>query len=108
MGGGPRKDKKFIQKIMQQIKDGKTELFVVNDKFGTPTYTYDFARNVNLLLQTKFWGVYNMVCGGVTSRLEVVRELRQFWEFRRLCGSQKCLRIHSSANISRNGHRRKD
>ena len=50
MGGGPLKDKKFIQKLMQQIKDGKQELFIVNDKDGTPTYTHDFAKNVKLLL----------------------------------------------------------
>jgi dTDP-4-dehydrorhamnose reductase len=75
MGAGPRKDKKFIQKIMQQLKDGKQELFVVNDKFGTPTYTHDFARNVRVLLERELWGLYNMVCGGVTGRLEVVREL---------------------------------
>ena len=75
MGGGPRKDKKFIQKIMRQIKEGKTELFVVNDKLGTPTYTHDFARNVELLLQKEYWGLYNMVCEGVTSRVEVLQEL---------------------------------
>jgi dTDP-4-dehydrorhamnose reductase len=75
MGGGPTKDKKFIQKIMKQLKEGKRELFVVNDKFGTPTYTHDFARNVELLLSKEYWGLYNMVCGGVTSRLEVVQEL---------------------------------
>ena len=49
MGSGPKKDKKFIQKIMQQLKDGEKELFVVNDKLGTPTYTHDFARNVKVL-----------------------------------------------------------
>ena len=75
MGGGPIKDKKFIQKIMKQIKDGKTELQVVNDKLGTPTYTLDFASNVKLLVENEFWGLYNMVCGGETSRLEVVIEL---------------------------------
>lgn len=75
MGGGPRKDKKFIQKIMKQIKEGKNEIFVVNDRLGTPTYTHDFAQNVKLLLQKQFWGLYNMACGGVTSRLEVVQEL---------------------------------
>ena len=78
MGGGPRKDKKFIQKIMQQIKEGKTEIFVVNDKLGTPTYTHDFARNVKLLLQREYWGLYNMVCEGVTSRVEVLHELVSF------------------------------
>ena len=75
MGAGPKKDKKFIQKIMAQIKNGKEELFVVNDKLGTPTYTHDFANNVKLLLENKYWGIYNMVCGGVTSRLEVAQEL---------------------------------
>ncbi len=75
MGSGPRKDKKFVQKIMKQLQDGKKELFVVNDKDGTPTYTHDFARNVKLLLQKEYWGLYNMVCGGETSRLEVAQEI---------------------------------
>jgi len=75
MGGGPGKDKKFIQKIMAQLKAGKSELFVVNDKLGTPTYTHDFAKNVKLLVEKKLWGLYNMVCGGVTGRYEVTLEL---------------------------------
>ena len=75
MGGGPSKDKKFIQKLMAQIKAGKTELFVVDDKLGTPTYTVDFARNVELLLESRLWGIYKMVCAGETGRLEVAREL---------------------------------
>lgn len=75
MGGGPSKDKKFIQKIMRQLREGKRELFIVNDRFGTPTYTHDFAANVKLLIQRQYWGLYNMVCGGMTSRLDVTREL---------------------------------
>lgn len=75
MGSGPEKDKKFIQKLMLQIKEGKKELFIVNDKDGTPTYTHDFASNVKLLLGKEYWGLYNMVCGGQTSRLEVAKEL---------------------------------
>jgi dTDP-4-dehydrorhamnose reductase len=75
MGAGPAKDKKFIQKLMRQLKDGTKELFVVDDKLGTPTYTRDFARNVELLLSKGHWGIYNMVCSGVTSRLEVASYL---------------------------------
>ncbi len=75
MGGGPRKDKKFIAKLMQQLRQGKTELNVVTDKLGTPTYTMDFAANVSALLEAEYWGLYNMVCEGVTSRLEVAHEL---------------------------------
>jgi len=75
MGSGPKKDKKFIQKLMKQINEGTNELFIVNDKDGTPTYTHDFAKNVKLLLEREYWGLYNMVCGGQTSRLEVAKEL---------------------------------
>jgi dTDP-4-dehydrorhamnose reductase len=75
MGGGPKKDKKFVQKIMRQIKEGKRELQVVNDRLGTPTYTYDFAKNVRLLIEKQYWGLYNMVCGGETCRYEVAQEL---------------------------------
>jgi len=78
MGGGPKKDKKFIQKIMKQIKEGKKELFIVNDKDGTPTYTHDFANNVNFLIKRGKRGLYNMVCEGETSRFEVTKEILKF------------------------------
>lgn len=75
MGAGPKKDKKFVQKLMKQIKDGNKELFIVNDKDGTPTYTHDFANTVKELIQKEYWGLYNCVCGGQTGRLEVATEL---------------------------------
>ena len=75
MGGGPKKDKKFVHKIMLQLKQGKKELFIVDDKLGTPTYTHDFALNVKLLLEKEYWGLYNMVCDGFTGRYEVALEL---------------------------------
>ena len=70
-----KKDKKFIQKIIKQIKDGKKELFIVDDKFGTPTYTYDFAKNTEALIATNNFGLYNMACEGNTSRYEVSEEI---------------------------------
>ena len=75
MGAGPKKDKKFVQKLMKQIKEGARELFIVNDKDGTPTYTHDFANTVKELLQYEYWGLYNTVCGGQTSRFEVAETL---------------------------------
>lgn len=80
MGSGPKKDKKFIQKLMKQIKDGKKELFIVNDKDGTPTYTHDFAKTVKVLIEKEYWGLYNCVCGGQTSRFEVAKELLKILE----------------------------
>ena len=75
MGGGARKDKKFIQKLMKQIMGGSKVLHIVNDKLGTPTYTHDFARNTSLLVANGQRGLFNMVCGGLTGRLEVAHEL---------------------------------
>lgn len=77
MGGGPRKDKKFINLLMKQLAEGTTELNVVNDKLGTPTYTVDFAHNLAAMIETQYYGLYNMVCGGETGRLEVAQELIQ-------------------------------
>ena len=51
MGGGMKKDKKFVKKIIKQIHDGKQKLHVVNDKLGTPTFTFDFADNTKLLIE---------------------------------------------------------
>jgi dTDP-4-dehydrorhamnose reductase len=77
MGGGPNKDKKFVNKIIKQIGTGAKVLRVVDDKFGTPTYTHDFANNVRILIESGYFGLYNMVNEGLTSRLEVAREILQ-------------------------------
>ena len=75
MGGGPNKDKKFVNKIYKQIIENKKILNVVNDKLGTPTYTVDFAKNTKLLLEKKLWGKYNLVCEGESSRYDVAKEI---------------------------------
>tara|TARA_B100001250_G_scaffold26775_2_gene22093 strand:- start:1081 stop:1983 length:903 start_codon:yes stop_codon:yes gene_type:complete len=75
MGGGERKDKKFIQKLIKQVNDGKDLLHIVDDKDGTPTYTHDFAKNCKALIESEHRGLFNMVCGGMTSRYEVAKEL---------------------------------
>lgn len=88
MGGGPRKDKKFVQKLMAQVRAGATVLNIVNDKLGTPTFTFDFADNVKALMREECWGLYNMVCEGETSRLDVASELV------RLLGLQERIQIN--------------
>jgi len=75
MGGGLKKDKKFVKKIVAQLLEGRRELNIVTDKLGTPTYTHDFAANVEALIKTDHYGLYNMACEGVTSRFDVAKEL---------------------------------
>ncbi|KEQ29684.1 SDR family oxidoreductase [Pedobacter antarcticus] len=88
MGGGPKKDKKFINKIIKQLATGTRDLHIVNDKDGTPTFTVDFAKNVKLLFEKEYWGLYNLVCNGETSRKEVAEELV------RILGLQDEVTIH--------------
>jgi len=87
MGGGIKKDKKFINKIYRQIKAGKNELFVVDDKLGTPTYTIDFTQSILKVIQTGRYGLYNQVCGGDCSRFDVALE------FVRLLGLQDQIKV---------------
>ena len=87
MGGGPGKDKKFITKIFKQIAAGATELKVVGDKLGTPTYTVSFARGMRIVAGTGLYGLYNQVCEGDCSRYDVAVE------FVRLLGLEGRVRV---------------
>ena len=78
MGGGQKKDKKFVNKIIKQIKEGKKELYIVDDKDGTPTYTIDFAKNVHLMIKNNLQGLFNLVCEGQTSRFGVCKAIIKF------------------------------
>lgn len=75
MVGGGAKDKKFVSHIVNQIIDGKTELFGLTDKLGAPTFAPDFASNLFELVQTPFYGTYNMVCEGNISRFDILEEI---------------------------------
>lgn len=76
MGGGPNKDKKFVNKIMKQINSGVKELFVVDDKLGVPTYTKDFASSILRHIEEDLpYGLYNMVSQGEASRYETAVEI---------------------------------
>lgn len=75
MGGGPKKDKKFINKIIKQVQAGAKEIFVVNDKLGTPCYTYDLANILFTLLDREEYGVFHGVCEGGGSRADIAHYL---------------------------------
>lgn len=75
MGSGPSKDKKFINKIIKQLRVGAKELAVVNDKLGTPCYTYDLAQSIKYLLDNNAYGTYHGACDGGGSRADVARFL---------------------------------
>jgi dTDP-4-dehydrorhamnose reductase len=75
VGGGAAKDHKFVHHILGQIVSGSKRLHAVNDRFGTPTYTHDFALNLFKLLDSRRYGTYHMVCEGSGSRYDVARHI---------------------------------
>lgn len=75
MGSGPKKDKKFINKMIKQIRAGAKELAVVDDKFGTPCYTYDLAQSIKYLIDSDAYGLYHGACDGGGSRADVAQYL---------------------------------
>jgi dTDP-4-dehydrorhamnose reductase len=75
MGGGPAKDKKFIGKIMRQVRDGKKEFHAVTDKLGSPCYTWDMAAAIYFLLDNGHSGTFHGACDGVASRADVARHI---------------------------------
>lgn len=83
MGGGIEKDKKFVGKILRQVREGKKKIFAVEDKLGVPTYAYDFASSIHRHVNENLYhGTYNMVCKGAASRYDVAVEMKRImkWE----------------------------
>jgi dTDP-4-dehydrorhamnose reductase len=75
VGGGAAKDHKFVHHILGQIVSGARLIHAVNDRFGTPTYTHDFALNLFRLLDSRKYGTYHMVCEGSGTRYDVARHI---------------------------------
>lgn len=75
MIGGRERDKKFVGKIMKQLRQGKKQIYAVNDKFGTPTYTQDFCEVLLRLVDTSYWGTYHMACKGEGTRFDVASHI---------------------------------
>lgn len=73
--GGGVKDKKFVGKLYSLIAAGRTELKVVDDKVGTPTYAKDFLQGIRRLLLTERYGVYHMGNEGSASRYAIAKEV---------------------------------
>ena len=64
------KDKKFVAKIIELLKN-KKEISVVNDKFGSPTFTDDFSQKVIEIVKTKRYGLYHITNKGIVSRFDI-------------------------------------
>jgi dTDP-4-dehydrorhamnose reductase len=75
MMGGGYKDKKFVRKILDQIRSGARRIYAVNDKYGTPTYAPAFSKVLVKLIRTNFFGTYHIACKGLATRFDIAKEM---------------------------------
>ena len=74
MVGGWKIDKKFVYKMVQLCRTEK-ELKVVDDKFGSPTFTGDFTATMIAVVATRRYGLYHLTNKGTASRWEIACEI---------------------------------
>lgn len=77
MFGGGKEDKKFVAKILD-LAMARDELKVVNDKFGSPTYTKDISKGIMTMINSEVYGLYHMVNPGYCSRYECAEKILEF------------------------------
>jgi len=77
MMGGNEKDKKFVAKMVKLIRT-KNEISVINDKFGSPTYTRDLSKGMIEVVKTGRFGLYHMANAGSCSRYELALKIREY------------------------------
>lgn len=78
MFGGGAEDKKFVAKMIDLAK-ARDLLKVVDDKYGSPTYTADIASGVERLTHTGLYGTYHMVnSGGYCNRYEFAQKILEY------------------------------
>ncbi len=77
MVGGWEIDKKFVYKIVKLLRE-RDRITVVDDKFGSPTFTFDFSRNLVKVWKTRRYGLYHLTNRGVTSRYEMACHIARY------------------------------
>jgi len=66
----------FVHTILRLIRE-KNKIKVVNDQYGSPTYTFDLAKVVIKIVNGNYkdYGVYNFTNEGITTWHEFAREI---------------------------------
>ncbi len=64
----------FVE-TMLRLADGQSEVLVVRDQIGSPTYTWHLAYGIVRLIEGPEFGIYHMAAAGQCSWYEFAREI---------------------------------
>jgi dTDP-4-dehydrorhamnose reductase len=76
MGGGER-DKKFVAKMLSQVREGR-DIRAVSDKVGSPTFARELVTGIRDVIKSGRFGLYHMTNHGVCSRYDIARHIVEF------------------------------
>lgn len=62
-------------KTMLELAKNNNEINVVNDKVGSPTYTFDLAIAISKIIETDDYGIYHLTNSGSCSWYEFSKEI---------------------------------
>ncbi len=65
----------FVKTMLRLATSGRSELNVVCDQIGSPTYTYDLSKLLCNMIETEKYGVYHATNEGVCSWYEFAVEI---------------------------------
>lgn len=75
-GGGSDIDKKFVAKIITQLKNPETtEIKALNDTEGSPTYAKDLVETLKKLTAKNANGIFHLTNAGVCSRYDIAKTI---------------------------------
>ncbi len=72
-GGGPKKDQKFVAKIMTQLN--QPEIKAITGMYGSPTYGKDVVAAIKIMITEDQKGIFHLSNKGVTSRIDLIKEI---------------------------------
>jgi len=73
----------FVKKIVRlALKKGQEPIPVVNDQFGSPTWSYRLAQQIKVLIDNRKDGVYHATAEGYCSRYEWAKYLLEKMEMK--------------------------
>ena len=71
---------KNFPKTMLELAESHSEITVVYDEVGTPTYTPDLAFGISELIETDYYGIYHLTNSGSCSWCEFARYIFEIAE----------------------------
>lgn len=74
--GEVTKNNQFVEKMLLKARLGQTSLRIADDIVQTPTYAYDVARKIKMLIEDSSpFGLYHIVNEGKASLFELMEEV---------------------------------